>query len=375
MSNPSFDLIVLSHLRWDFVFQRPQHLLSRFDRGRVFFFEEPIFDSEQPRLEVSERGERVRVAVPHLPAGMSPEEVLAQQERMLTQMIQEQHIERYARWYYTAEAVRFSRHLRPVLTIYDCMDELSLFKGANSEIRQLELELFKMADLVFTGGVSLYEAKRTQHHDVHAFPSSVDVKHFASALQVKDDPADQASIPHPRVGYYGVIDERLDYELLEELAKMRPDLHLVMVGPFCKVNPDELPKAPNIHYLGGKDYKELPKYLSGWDVAMMPFARNDATRFISPTKTPEYLAGGRPVVSTSITDVIRPYQALGLVHIADAPADFSKAIDAALSEDAAARRKRAQEFLSGISWDATWSKMQGLIDARLETSKLQQAAS
>lgn len=369
-----FDIVCLSHLRWDFVFQRPQQLLSRFDRGRVFFFEEPMFDSEQPRLDVSRRGERVHVVVPHLPGGLSREQVDEHQARMLSQLVEEHTVQQYCRWYYTPESLTFSRHLQPAVTVYDCMDELSLFAGARPELKLLEKELFGIADLVFTGGVSLYESKKTQHHDVHAFPSSVDVKHFAQALTA-EEPADQAGIPQPRVGYYGVIDERLNYELLAELAKMRPELQLVMVGPFCKVNPDELPKAANIHYLGGKDYKQLPSYLSGWDVAMMPFALNDATKYISPTKTPEYLAGGKPVVSTSITDVIRPYKALDLVHIADTAEDWIRAIDAAMNEDAAARQKRAQEYLSGISWDATWNKMQGLIDARIGASQLQKAAS
>lgn len=369
----NYDLLCLSHLRWDFVHQRPQHLLSRFDRGRVFFFEEPVFGAEQPRLEISRRGERVHVCVPHLPHGIDGEQWNGMQAKLLQELLQGQKVERYVLWHYTPQSMSFSGELTPVARVYDCMDELSNFAGANApELRRLEQELFKKADLVFTGGHSLYEAKRSQHHNVHAFPSSVDVSHFAKALTAQADPADQAGIPHPRVGYYGVIDERLDYPLLAELAVQRPDLQLVMVGPFCKVNPDELPKAANLHYLGPKDYGQLPAYLAGWDVAMMPFARNDATRFISPTKTPEYLAGGRPVVSTSIQDVIRPYQALGLVHIADAPSDFARAIDAALGEDAAARRARADAYLKDLSWNSTWQQMQTLIDGCVQ-AHLQQA--
>src|SRR5690606_28943889 len=103
-----------------------------------------------------------------------------------------------------------------------------------------------------------------------------------------------------RIGYAGVIDERIDLVLLDQVARARPDYQFVMLGPIAKIDPATLPQRGNIHYLGSKKYADLPRYLAGWDVAMMPFALNDATRFISPTKTPEYLAAGRRVVSTAI---------------------------------------------------------------------------
>ena len=178
------------------------------------------------------------------------------------------------------------------------------------------------ADLVFTGGQSLYEAKRGQHPRVFAFPSSVDAAHFARARRATDDPADQAAIPHPRLGFFGVIDERMDLDLLAAIADARPDWHLVIIGPVVKVDPASYRERANIHYLGKKDYQELPGYLAGWDVALLPFAINESTRFISPTKTPEYLAAGKPVVSTPIRDVVRPYGMRGLVHIAATADDF-----------------------------------------------------
>ncbi len=208
-------------------------------------------------------------------------------------------------------AIAFTRHLQPQAVVYDCMDELSAFQGASPTLKNYEAELFSRADLVFTGGQSLYESKVNQHPNVYAFPSSVDVPHFGQARNLQE-PADQAHIPHPRLGFFGVIDERMDIELLAGIAEARPDWHLVIIGPVVKIDPATLPQHENIHYLGGRDYKQLPAYLAGWDLAMLPFARNESTRFISPTKTPEYLAAGRPVVSTSIRDVVRPYGACSI---------------------------------------------------------------
>jgi UDP-galactopyranose mutase len=237
------------------------------------------------------------------------------------------------------------------------MDELSLFHGAPPSLAEDEKRLLARANVMFTGGHSLYAHKRDLHHNIHAFPSSVDVPHFAGARELQDDPPDQAEIPHPRVGYFGVIDERMDMALIEELADARPELQLVMIGPVAKIDPATLPRRSNIHWLGGKPYSELPAYLAGWDVAMMPFARNDSTRFISPTKTPEYLAAGKPVVSTSIRDVVEPYGRHGLAWIADTAVDFAVAIDEALASDRMARLAHADEYLAELSWDRTWSQM------------------
>jgi UDP-galactopyranose mutase len=246
------------------------------------------------------------------------------------------------------------------------MDELSAFKGASPLLRGLESELLSRADLVFTGGQSLYEAKRDRHPRVHAFPSSIDAAHFGRAREMSEEPADQSPIPRPRLGFFGVIDERLDTELLDEVARMRPEWQLVMVGPVVKIDEAALPRRPNIHYLGMKSYEELPAYLAGWDVALLPFARNDSTRFISPTKTPEYLAAGKPVVSTSIRDVVRPYGQEGLVRIADSAEEFVAACEAALREDSGERQSRVDAFLAQNSWDKTWSRMSELINGAVK---------
>jgi UDP-galactopyranose mutase len=356
------DLICLSHLRWNFVFQRPQHLMTRCARDRrVFFVEEPLFlPGISPRLRI-ERG-AVRVVVPELPEGISDDDAIEAQRDLLERCIEAEQISEYVLWYYTPMALPFTDRLSPVAVIYDCMDELSAFKGAPAILRAREAELMRRAALVLTGGQSLFEAKRHQHSNIHPFPSSVDVAHFAQARRITSEPHDQASIPHPRLGFFGVIDERMDIELLDGVAAARPDWQLVMLGPIVKIDPASLPRRPNIHYLGSKKYEELPHYLAGWDVALLPFARNEATRFISPTKTPEYLAAGKPVVSTSIRDVVRPYGKQALVRIADDAAAFVQACTAAMAEDPVKRVTQADAFLRQTSWDGTWTRIRSMLD-------------
>ena len=361
------DLVVLSHLRWDFVYQRPQHLLTRCAKARrVFFFEEPVYSDGELKLDISQREEGVWVIVPRLPEGLLSEvAVEAVQQALLERLFEEHQIREHILWYYTPMALGFTRHLKPLATIYDCMDELTLFKNAPRAMKMREMELFKRADLVFTGGQSLYEAKRHQHQSIHAFPSSIDRAHFAQARDITEEPADQAHIPHPRLGFFGVVDERLDIELVDGIAAARPDWQLVVIGPIVKIDPKDLPNRPNIHYLGGKSYKELPSYIAGWDVAMLPFALNDSTRFISPTKTPEYLAAGKPVVSTSIRDVVRPYGEKGLVRIADTVAEFViAAAESGMDERVIDDRwlREVDEFLAQTSWDKTWASMWKLIE-------------
>lgn len=371
------DLVCLSHLRWDFVFQRPQHLMQRFAKSqRVFFVEEPVLgsvDSDHIRVEVHDG---VHVATPHLPHGLEPRQIEDRVRLLLNDLLRTHEIADYILWYYTPMAMGFTKHLFPRLVVWDCMDELSAFAHAPRELIEREKQLLGWADLVFTGGQSLYEAKRDRHDHVHAFPSSIEGAHFAKARRAQGDPADQAAIPHPRIGFYGVIDERLDIELLRDAARMKPDWHWVLIGPVVKIDPAALPRGANIHYLGKKDYSQLPNYLAGWDAAMLPFARNESTKFISPTKTPEYLAAGRPVVSTSIRDVVRPYGDNGLVHIADDAAAFNACIARALPQAADERwRAKVDAFLAGNSWDETHERMLSLIDAALagKTAELKRA--
>jgi glycosyltransferase involved in cell wall biosynthesis len=361
-----YDLICLSHLRWDFVYQRPNHLLARCARERrVFFVEEPTHGEGPPRLEISERAGGVRVCVPAMPPDTGEADAERLQSAMLRELLRSQGVHDHVAWYYTPMALAFTGALRPLVTVYDCMDELSAFRGAPPALVRRERELLRRADVVFTGGRSLYEAKRQLHPNVHAFPSAVEVEHFGKARARQADPDDQIPFPRPRLGYFGVIDERMDLDLLDGLARARPDWQLMMVGPVVKIDPAVLPRRPNIHYLGPKNYHELPRYIAGWDVALMPFARNESTQFISPTKTPEYLAAGRPVVSTSIRDVVRPYGHEGLVRIADGVDEFAAAVEATLAEgdrERAAWRVKVDAALSRMSWDRTWEAMAGLID-------------
>jgi UDP-galactopyranose mutase len=361
-------------LRWNFVYQRPQHLLNRCARDRrVIFIEEARYlaPGSAAHLEVTlhqaDGSQPIWVVVPHLPDELSEDAHDALLAQLVDQAFGQLGVHRYALWYYTPFALNYTRHLKPVVTIYDCMDELSAFKGAPPELRDLERELFQRADVVFTGGQSLYEAKRQQHRNVHAFPSSIDVAHFAQARVPQADPTDQAAIPHPRLGFFGVLDERFDRELIDRAAQLRPDWHFVFIGPVVKIDPADLPHRSNIHYLGQKSYQDLPRYLANWDVALLPFALNESTRFISPTKTPEYLAGGKPVVSTPIRDVIRPYGDKHLVRIARTPDEFVHAIEQSLEQSVnAAWLAQVDAFLADMSWDKTWHAMWQLIHTQIK---------
>lgn len=368
------DVLCLSHLRWGFVFQRPNHLMARFAaRQRVFFVEEPIYEERADAVMKTQASpEGVIVCVPHLPAG-TQSRADEQLSTLLRDLVRAEGMNLDVLWFYTPMALEWARGQTARTIVYDCMDELSAFRGAHPRLLELERELFERADLVFTGGHSLFEAKKQRHRAVHAFPSSVDAAHFAHARQLKRDPADQASIPHPRLGYFGVIDERLDLALIEKVSREQPQWQFVMLGPVVKIDPASLPRAPNIHWLGMKRYEELPEYISGWDVALMPFALNEATRFISPTKTLEYLAAGRPVVSTAVADVVYPYSELDLVRIGDA-GTFAAEIGAALAEPAQARFARADAYLQTTSWDKTWQLMSALVDQSTAEHQLPKGA-
>ena len=369
-------LICIAHLRWNFVFQRPQHLMTRAAQGlKTYYVEEPVFGPED-RMECSTDPSGVVVCVPHVTAGLSAEESHARTAWLLEGLVASEGLRRYVLWVYTPMELPITAGLTPALTVYDCMDELSGFRYAPPELQHREAQLFQQADLVFTGGHRLWEAKRLQHRYAYPFPSSVDVPHFAQARRVQDEPADHTAISGPRLGFYGVLDERFDAALVSDLARRQPEWQIVLLGPVVKVSRDELPQEPNVHYLGQKSYAELPDYLGHWDVALLPFARNAATEFISPTKTPEYLAAGVPVVSTAIHDVVRPYGDLNLLRVADDAAGFEAAVQDILaergSEAAQDRQARADTYLDTLSWDRTWAEMQArMVEALARRDSLQ----
>ncbi|WP_373550065.1 glycosyltransferase family 1 protein [Haliscomenobacter sp.] len=365
-------LVCFSHLPWKFVYQRPQHLISRFTKEyTVYYIEEFVHSTEEDGYSINATNENVKVIVPHLCNRVNGvQNETKRKELILKNLFKEHSIQSYIFWYYTPMALAYTAHFNPLATVYDCMDELSAFKFAPPELKLLEQLLFKKANIVFTGGNNLYKAKKSQHHNIHSFPSSIDKAHFKAARDINEEVADQSAIPHPRLGFYGVIDERFDIELIKQAADAKPDWHFVMVGPVIKIDVATLPQNKNIHYLGPKTYEELPSYLSGWDIALIPFAINESTRYISPTKTPEYLAGGKPVISTAITDVIHPYHELGLVHIVQNAEDLVQMATSELSiSDKMEWLGKVDEYLSTISWDATWERMHELMQNEIEPNQ------
>jgi UDP-galactopyranose mutase len=365
-------IVVFAHLRWDFVYQRPQHLLSRLSaRHRVLYVEEPIDGGHEPDQLILSETSGITVVRPRLSSlgARTPADVRSATRRLLTTLMDAEEIVDPVAWVYTPMAEPLIDAVEPALVVYDCMDELSLFLGAPAEMVELEEALLRRADLVFTGGVSLYEAKQRRHPRVHCFPSSVDAAHFGQARRRRgpepgSEPADGSA---PRLGFYGVLDERLDLAILEALAVAHPEWQIDMVGPTVKIDPARLPQQSNIHYRGQRPYEELPKFLAQWDVCLLPFALNDATRFISPTKTLEYMAAERPIVSTPIADVANAYA--HIVYLAGTPAEFVAACERAIAaspEERAERIAAARAVLARTSWDATVAGMSRLIDDALD---------
>lgn len=355
-------IVCFSHLRWDLVFQRPQHMMTRlaadFD---VTYWEEPRFDAacDSPRLDRSSVQGGVTRLVPVLPEGLDGAAIDAALGALLEAEVADKRGQ-LVFWYYTPMMLAFSAGMRPDFTVYDCMDELANFAFAPADIVQREASLMARADLVLCGGRSLYEARRNRHPNVHCYPSGVDIAHFARDAALIAEPEDQAQLPRPRLGFYGVIDERMNLDLLAELAALRPDWSFVMIGPVVKISPDDLPRAANIHWLGGREYAQLPDYAVHWDVALMPFALNASTQYISPTKTPEYMASGLPVVSTQIADVVATYGTLGSIRIAEDARGFVSACEALLGADSGTRamwKAEAETCLADKSWDGTVARI------------------
>ncbi len=364
-------LICFSHLRWNFVYQRPQHLLSRFaTKFTVLYVEEPYWDAPgEPVLTITSKSDNLWIVVPHLPDGTNQEQADKMQKDLLDKFLKNRNLDEYVFWYYTPMALPFSEHIEPGIVVYDCMDELSMFKNPPLGLQQLEETLLKKADLVFTGGQSLYEFKKNKHHNIYPFPSSIDKKHFEQARTITEEPQDQKHIPGPKLGFYGVIDERFDLGLIEQMALQKLDWNFVLLGPVVKIDHAHLPRLHNIHYLGGKSYNELPQYVSGWSVALIPFLLNDATRFISPTKTPEYLAAGVPVISTPITDVVYPYGEKGIVKIASDAPGFIEAAEQYMQMDKTQWLPVIDEFIADKSWSATFTDMMKKINTTIKNKQ------
>ena len=364
-------LIVFSHLRWSFVYQRPQHLLSRLARDhRVLFVEEPLYAEGRARLERTPIGPNLELLVAHtgVHAPGFHDDQLSVVTPLLANHLRDHGIDDYVVWFYTPMALPLIAPLRPRAIVYDCMDELSAFHQAPRQLRQRESALLKIASLVLTGGPALYESKRAQHPNVHCLPSAVDAAHFDVAALDATSPAARiaeavhADLPRPRLGFFGVIDERFDLGLLAACAAARPHWSFVMVGPVVKIDPAQLPRLSNIHWVGMQAYETLPPLMAGWDVCLMPFALNASTRYISPTKTLEYMAGGKPIVSTPVHDVVGLYGEV--VAIASDADQFIAGCESALAEDPAARARRQATMAAIVqrsSWDAAAQTVRALL--------------
>jgi glycosyltransferase involved in cell wall biosynthesis len=346
-----YDIVVMCHLRWEFVFQRPQHIISRLSKDhKILFIEEPV--------KKETKGHSLKIINGNLHVLQPNTESIAEIATILPDFLRNTKVP--IGWFYSASFIPLLEKLNFDHVIYDCMDELSLFKGAPQYLIEQEKYLLAHTDIVFTGGKSLYESKKQIHNNVYCFPSSVDEDHFSTAKNGIPIPEDISNIKGPIAGYFGVIDERLDLDLLNSAALQNPDVSFVMIGPVVKITEEELPKAPNIHYLGMKPYKILPNYLKAFDIAMMPFALNDATKFISPTKTLEYMAAGKPIISTKIKDVIRDYS--HCIKLVSNAGEFTEhLLDLLSKREERSLQKSYSEVLEKTSWSNTVKSMADII--------------
>jgi len=369
-------LIVFCHLRWDFVFQRPQHLMTRLaEHYNILVVEEPMYEDGPAHLKKTAVAPNITVCQPHtaIHAPGFHDDQIPTLQTLLADLVPQG--EKPVVWFYTPMALPLLQSFEPSLVIYDCMDELAAFKNAPKQLLQRESALLNIADLVFTGGPSLYQSKKERHDNAHCFSSSVDAKHFQQAKDPDYSHPEQAHIPHPRLGFYGVIDERFDTELVKAMADAHPEWQIVLVGPVVKIDPANLPKQPNVHYMGQRTYDELPKFLAGWDVCLLPFALNESTKFISPTKVLEYMAAELPSVSTPITDVKVPYG--DVVAVADGAADYIAACERMLALSAAERAElaeRVRAVVAKTSWDNTANSMHRLIQTTKPRNNVQRLA-
>jgi glycosyltransferase involved in cell wall biosynthesis len=370
--NSSYPIIVHCHLRWEGVWQRPQQFLSRISqRHKILFVEGPILHETQdaPTYELIEVPQYPNVTVmrTHFPASRFENGAWVDAERL--RLLQEAMrnelkgaFDQPVQWFYDPmSAPCFIGKLNERAVVYDCMDELSQFKFAPPELRAREKTLLAAADVVFAGGRKMWLSKSKQNDNAHFYGCGVDVKHFAKArLAETEIPSDVASLSRPILGYFGVVDERLDYELIAKLADANPDWSVVMVGPVVKVDPATLPKRNNIHWLGRREYAQLPNYTKAFDVCMMPFALNEATEYINPTKALEYMATAKPIVSTAVPDVVSNFGEV--VSIAISPQCFVEMCERVLANPDEEAIERGLKMADNNQWEAIVAKLEGHIE-------------
>ncbi|MFT3785813.1 MAG: family 1 glycosylhydrolase [Tepidisphaeraceae bacterium] len=368
-----YGIVCFSHLRWGFVWQRPQQFLSRFAKYHpVLFVEEPFFDlptGAEPRVDLHRVLPSVTVVTPHCPREMMSDPKLPSLLRKWTQEAMDAvngtgAFDNPLLWYYSPLDSQWSLgHFRNRGVVYDCMDELSSFTGAPPSLLTAEKRLLENADVVFTGGLAIWESKKDHHPAAYCYGCGVEFNHFNAASDPDTTiPPDIDFINRPIIGWFGVVDERVDYHLLAEVAKLRPDWNLCIVGPVVKVDPNLLPHAPNLHWLGGRDYQQLPNYCAAFDVCMMCFAINQATKHINPTKGLEYMATGKPIVSTPVRDVVRQWS--DIVALASTPQEFVQKVDELLTQPQTQRIEAGLALAKKNSWEGTVDAMrQNIRDA------------
>lgn len=355
------DLLCVSSARWGASYERPHHLMLRAARDRrVIYVEAPAFEAGPAHLSVRRGPEGITVVTPTLPAETPAARVGELTRRLIDQLVAQQRLHGFVLWTDTPRALAYVNGLDPAAIVYDCAGEA----GADDEQAPFEELLVSAADVVFTAGPTLHAAMQPRHGNCHLFPGVVDVGHFLHARRLSTrerPPADQGVLPAPRIGFLGTIDHQVDLGLVDELAALRPDLHVVLVGPMAREARSALPRRPNVSWLGQKTYAELPYYLAGWAAAILPYVRGPSTQAFAPAHLPEYLAAGRAVISTPLPDVVAGFGELGVVRIADSAQAFAAAIDASRAEAARDRNRRADRWLATVSWDRTWSEMDALV--------------
>lgn len=346
-----YDVIVFCHYRWQFVYQRPQHIIGRLATNlKVLFIEEPLLNPDSNRSgNLIVMNDNLHILQPNV-----------QNIESIAHIIPEYVTNKSVPvgWFYSPSFSPLLKHINFQTVIYDCMEEPSLIKGDSKDAINQEKYLMSRADIIFTNGRSLYESKKQRHSNVHLFPGSVDKSHFYKASNWNTVPDDIAHIQSPIVGYYGIIDERIDFSLLHETALKLPNVSFVMIGPLM-ADVQNLPKEANIHYLDMKSYDEMPHYLKAFDIAMMPFVVSDATKYISPAKTLEYMAAGKPIISTKTGDVVDYRICVNVIETAE---EFCNAITFLLDRmDRLSLEMEYYSILKKTSWDAVTHKMESMI--------------
>ncbi|HSU55816.1 MAG TPA: glycosyltransferase [Candidatus Dormibacteraeota bacterium] len=371
-----YPIIVHSHLCWDWVWQRPQQFVSRLSkRHKILFVEtvapDPALVVPAARFRQVEKYPNTTILTVQFPAWRWGDGAYVDSERR--RIVQQfvagpgSEFENPVQWFYDPMAVpAFAGQMGERLTVYDCMDELSRFRCAPPEMSVREAKLLALADVVFTGGRKLWESKRRHHENCHFYGCGVDVAHFGKALKPETPIATQLeSLSKPVLGYFGVVDERLDYDLIARLADANPEWSVAIVGPVLKVEEASLPRRANLHWLGGQPYADLPSFCKGFNICLMPFALNEATEFINPTKALEYMATGRPIISSAVPDVVANFGEV--VHVADDVEEFISLCRKATARPDAERTRRGLAKARENTWERIVSELEGHVEEALKT--------